>query len=57
MIGDVDVAETVRRAAAERASGIDQQLTLGDAVEGRFIVLRKGKRNYHLVQVDGAAGS
>ncbi|TVP55447.1 MAG: tyrosine--tRNA ligase [Gemmatimonadales bacterium] len=28
-------------------------LTVNDAVEGRFLVLRKGKRKYHLVVVEG----
>ena len=37
-----------------RAAGIEQRVTLDDAIEGRFIVLRKGKKNYHLVQIAGA---
>ncbi|NLF77546.1 MAG: tyrosine--tRNA ligase, partial [Chloroflexi bacterium] len=29
----------------------DRAVTLDDAIDGRVIVLRKGKKNYHLVQV------
>ena len=36
-----------------RVSEIDQAVTVGDAVEGRFIVLRKGKKSYTLVKVLG----
>lgn len=34
-----------------QAAGVDQQITLADTVEGQFVVLRKGKKTYHLVQV------
>jgi len=27
--------------------------TVGDAIEGRFLVLRKGKKKYHLVALQG----
>ena len=34
-----------------RASDPSQPVTLADAIEGRFLVLRKGRRNYHLVRI------
>ncbi len=48
-----------RRAVAEggiylnnhRASEAAQAVTLGDIVDGRFLVLRKGRKNYHLVKI------
>lgn len=36
-----------------RVSDPHRQVTLEDAVEGSFVVLRKGKRNYHLVRLEG----
>ncbi|MFN2108323.1 MAG: tyrosine--tRNA ligase [Anaerolineae bacterium] len=36
-----------------QAAGVDQTVTLADAIEGQFVVLRKGKKSYHLVQVVG----
>jgi len=36
-----------------QAAGADQAVTLADAIEGQFVVLRKGKKSYHLVQVMG----
>ena len=35
-----------------KASG-DAAVTLGDAIDGAFVVLRKGKKTYHLVRVRG----
>lgn len=35
------------------AASADQTVTLADAIEGQFVVLRKGKKSYHLVQVAG----
>lgn len=37
----------------ERASGVDHRVHIEAALEGRFFVLRKGKKNYHLVRVEG----
>lgn len=34
-----------------RAEDVDQVVRSGDAIEGAFIVLRKGKKSYHLVAV------
>jgi tyrosyl-tRNA synthetase len=34
-----------------RAPDVDRRLQPEDAVEGRFLVLRKGKKSYHLVKV------
>lgn len=34
-----------------RVGGIDERVTLGETIEGRFVVLRKGKKSYHLVRV------
>lgn len=34
-----------------KCADIDKKVTLNDAVEGQFIVLRKGKKNYHLVKI------
>lgn len=34
-----------------RVESRDRQVTVNDAIEGRFLVLRKGKRRYHLVVV------
>ncbi len=34
-----------------RVQNTSRRLTLDDAIEGQFIVLRKGKRKYHLVQL------
>ena len=36
-----------------RVSEPTQAVSLADAVEGRFLVLRKGRKNYHLVKVIG----
>ncbi len=36
-----------------RAEDTGRHLTLDDTVEGRFLVLRKGKKSYHLVAVVG----
>jgi len=35
------------------AAGADQTVALTDAIEGQFVVLRKGKKSYHLLQVVG----
>lgn len=37
-----------------RAGGIDERITLGETIEGRFVVLRKGKKSYHLVRMVGS---
>ncbi len=34
-----------------KSADIDRKITIDDAVDGRFIVIRKGKKNYHLVKV------
>ena len=34
-----------------QAGSVDQAITLADTVAGQFVVLRKGKKSYHLVQV------
>ncbi len=34
-----------------KCSDIDRKITLSDAIDEQFIVLRKGKKNYHLVKV------
>jgi tyrosyl-tRNA synthetase len=34
-----------------RVQDTQRTLTLGDAIEGRFIVLRRGKKTYHLIRV------
>ena len=36
-----------------RAEGVDHRVGLQDAIEGRFLVLRKGKKSFHLVAVQG----
>jgi tyrosyl-tRNA synthetase len=36
-----------------RVEGVDQRATIDDAIDGRFLVLRKGKKSYHLVAVRG----
>ncbi len=36
---------------AVRVEGVDEQVGLERAIEGRFLVLRKGKKSYHLVRV------
>ncbi len=36
-----------------RVENSDQRLGTADAIEGRFLVLRKGKKNYHLVRIVG----
>jgi len=35
----------------ERAADAGRAVTVADAVEGRFVLLRRGKKNYHLVAV------
>ena len=35
----------------ERVSGIEQTVTAGQIIDGRLLVLRSGKKNYHLVKV------
>jgi tyrosyl-tRNA synthetase len=37
---------------AVRVESVDTQVTLERAIEGRFLVLRKGKKHHHLVRVD-----
>jgi tyrosyl-tRNA synthetase len=37
----------------ERVGDASRAVTMDDALEGRFIVLRKGKKRYHLVAVTG----
>ena len=34
-----------------RVEDVEARVALGDAIEGRFLVLRKGKKSYHLVEV------
>ena len=34
-----------------RVTDIERNVTLADSIEGQFIVLRKGRKNYHLVRV------
>jgi tyrosyl-tRNA synthetase len=34
-----------------QAGDASRRVTLGDSIEGQFIVLRKGRRNYHLVKL------
>ncbi|MDH3326072.1 MAG: tyrosine--tRNA ligase [Gammaproteobacteria bacterium] len=34
-----------------KSADIDRKINLSDAVNGKFIVLRKGKKNYHLIKV------
>jgi len=34
-----------------KSADIDRKIVLSDAVDGKFIVIRKGKKNYHLVKV------
>ena len=37
----------------KRVDGVDARVTLDDPFEGRFLVLRKGKKNYQLMRVVG----
>jgi tyrosyl-tRNA synthetase len=37
----------------QRVSGVERAVSLDDAVEGRFVVLRLGKKRYHLLRVVG----
>lgn len=37
----------------QRVEDTDQMVTLDDAIDGEVIVLRKGKKSYHLVRVEG----
>jgi tyrosyl-tRNA synthetase len=37
----------------KRVDGVDARITLDDPFEGRFLVLRKGKKNYQLMRVVG----
>jgi len=37
----------------ERATDVAAAVTVDRAIEGRFLVLRKGKKSYHLVEVEG----
>jgi len=34
-----------------RVEDVDRRVTLEDAIEGRFLVVRKGKKNYHLAKL------
>jgi tyrosyl-tRNA synthetase len=34
-----------------RIADVDRSVDLSDALEGRFLVLRKGKKNYHLAKL------
>ena len=35
----------------ERVTGLDRAVTMADSIDGQFVVLRKGRKKYHLVQV------
>jgi len=37
----------------QRSADEKRMITLSDAVGGRFLVLRKGRKSYHLVRVIG----
>ncbi|MBP8973738.1 MAG: tyrosine--tRNA ligase [Anaerolineae bacterium] len=37
---------------AARVEDVERRVTLADAIEGRVIVLRKGKKQYHLLRVE-----
>lgn len=37
----------------ERRNDVETRVTVEDAVEGRYLILRKGKKSYHLVQIGG----
>ncbi len=34
-----------------RVENVEAVVTMADAIEGRFLILRKGKRNYHMVRI------
>ncbi len=34
-----------------RIEGIEATVTLDDSIEGKFLILRKGKKNYHMVRI------
>jgi tyrosyl-tRNA synthetase len=36
-----------------RVDGVDRRVTLEDAIEGRFLLVRMGKKRYHLIAVRG----
>lgn len=36
-----------------RVADVDHRVGVGDAIEGRFLVLRKGKKSYHMVALEG----
>ncbi len=38
-----------------RVESVDYRVTTEDAIDGRFLVLRKGKKSYQLVAVSGGA--
>jgi len=38
---------------ARRVESVEEMVGLDRAIEGRFLVLRKGKKSYHLVKVEG----
>ncbi|MEP0761976.1 MAG: tyrosine--tRNA ligase, partial [Chloroflexota bacterium] len=37
---------------AARVEDVERRVTLADALEGRALVLRKGKKQYHLLRVE-----
>lgn len=38
---------------SQRVDGLEAAVTASDFIEGRFLVLRKGKKRYHLVELTG----
>lgn len=38
---------------SRRVDGLEATVTVADFIEGRFLVLRKGKKSYHLVELQG----
>lgn len=36
-----------------RVTEVDHRVEVGDAIDGRFLLLRKGKKSYHLVALEG----
>jgi len=34
-----------------KSADVERRITLDDCIDGQFIVLRKGKKNYHLIKI------
>jgi hypothetical protein len=47
----VPFREAAFTSTTERVAEVDHQVTMADSIDGRFLILRKGRKRYHLVRI------